>query len=259
MRARAALLALAITSSAFAKPPSPGEQCAAQAEAGQRLRASGSLRGAREKFTSCGGKSCPRTVQTDCARWLEEVSMSLPSAIFRAYGRDKAEILSANVTIDDEPTTTNGIPYVLDPGPHTLRIQTEDGTAEEKFLLVLGEKNRNVSLRVPSAEATPFPPPAPPPESAPVVLYVGVGLGLAAMTTGAILWGVGASDHSALQSSCAPAGVCSRDSVSSAQLKLIAGDLLFPVGLVLTGLAVYFIWQTPSATKSAYFQPWITF
>ncbi len=249
------------TSPAFAKRTSVAEQCARTAEEGQRSRAQGALRASRESFQTCARKGCPRAVQADCARWMEEVTESQPTVVIHAYGKDKVELESPRVSIDDADVVASGLALPLDPGAHVIRLRTDDGTVEQRVVLAEGEKNRVVSLTL-APKDPPVPPPPPPPKAAPVpVLTYALGGGAIVMLgTGAILWGVGASDHSALAASCAPGGTCSRSAVSSAKTELIVGDVLVAASVVLAAGAVYFFFTRKSDNvDTTAFEPVVRF
>jgi len=241
------------TSAAMAKKPSVAVQCAQTAEEGQRSRAQGALRSARDSFQSCARKGCPRAVQADCARWMEEVTESQPTVVIHAYGKDKAEIENAHVSVDDNDVVVNGMALSLDPGAHVIKLHTDDGTAEQRVVLAEGEKNRVVSLSLAPKETPPPPPPPPAEKSAPIPIltYALGGAAVVTFGTGAVLWGVGASDHSALAASCAPGGTCSRGAVSSAKTELVVGDVLAVTSLALAAGAVYFFLTRKSVTVDA--------
>ena len=262
--ARVAALSIAlltVDATAFAKRPSIAEQCARTAEEGQRSRAQGALRASRESFQTCARKGCPRAVQADCARWLDEVTESQPTVVIRAYGKDKAELENAHVLVDETETVANGLALPLDPGAHVIRLSTEDGTAEQRVVLTEGEKGRVVSLSLAPKEAPPLPPP-PPAQSppVPVLTYALGGAAIVTLGTGAVLWGVGASDRSGLAASCAAGGTCSRSAVSSAKTELVVGDVLVATSVLLAAGAVYFFLTRKSATvDSAAFEPVLRF
>ncbi len=250
--AKVSALAVALslgTAPAIAKRPSVAEQCARTAEEGQRSRAQGALRASRESFQTCARKGCPRAVQADCARWLDEVTESQPTVVIRAYGKDKEELSNPHVSVDETDVVANGLALPLDPGAHVIRLSTDDGTAEQRVVLTEGEKGRVVSLSLAPKEPPP-PPHPPPPTSAPIpVLTYALGGGaIVTLGTGAVLWGVGASDRSALAASCAPGGTCSRGAVSSARTELLVGDVLVVTSVLLAAGAVYFFLTRKSVT-----------
>jgi hypothetical protein len=239
------------------------EQCARTAEEGQRSRAQGALKDAREKFQTCARKGCPRAVQADCARWNDEVTESQPTVIIRAYGRNKDELANVHVLVDDTDVVLNGLALPLDPGAHSIRLSTEEGTTEQRVVLAAGEKNRAVSLSL----APKAPPPSQQhddsaPKSAPIPLttYVLGGAAVVTLGTGAVFWGIGSSDHAALAASCAPSGTCSRDSVTSAKTELVVGDVLMAATVVLAAGALYYALTRGSAQSTdARFDPVVRF
>lgn len=241
-----------VSSPALAKRPSVAVQCAQTAEEGQRSRAQGALRAARESFLTCARKGCPRAVQADCARWMEEVTESQPTVVIHAYGKNKAEIETPHVSVDENDVVLNGMALPLDPGPHVIRLQTDEGTTEQRVVLTEGEKNRVVSLSLAPKETPP--PPPPPIQKSPPIPVLTYGLGGAAIVTlgtGVVLWGLGASDHSALAASCAPGGTCARSAVSSARTELVVGDLLVATSVLLAAGAAYFFLNRKTDTVDA--------
>ena len=66
------------------------------------------------------------------------------------------------------------------------------------------------------------------------------GVAIASAGVGFVLWGVGTSEHSTLQNTCAAMHDCTSGQVDSSRDKLIVGDVLVGVGIVAAASAVYF-------------------
>jgi hypothetical protein len=66
------------------------------------------------------------------------------------------------------------------------------------------------------------------------------GGGGAVLATGLVFWSVAASDHSALATSCATTGSCSKDAVNGVKTRALVGDVLVGAGVLLVGAAIYF-------------------
>ncbi len=246
-------LALAASSSRAAAPPTArSEQCASAAEDGQRLQTSGKLLDARERFVSCAQSACPRRVQTDCIRWLEQTDEALPTLVVRLARAEGEELTSGDVRLDGRPIHPfDGLPIRLDPGPHKLEAEVGGATTSTTFVAVQGEKRKLVKLTMAPAPAR-AKAGAVPTQPAPWVTPVrwpgwtlalgGVALGGA----GGVLWGLGRSEHDALASSCGQTGTCAESSTRASQTKLVVGDVLVVTGVVALGLGIYFLVRPPT-------------
>jgi hypothetical protein len=254
--------ALAAGSSRAADPPTArNEQCASAAEDGQRLQASGKLLDARERFVSCGQSMCPRRVQADCIRWLEQTDEALPTVVVRVVRADGEELTSGDVRLDGRPVHPfDGLPIRLDPGPHKLEAQMGEPSASATFVAVQGEKRKLVKLTFapPAARGDAATRPAPPvitPVRWPgwTLLLGGVALG----GTGGVLWGLGRSEHDALASSCGQTGTCAESSTRASQTKLVVGDVLVLTGVVALGIGIYFMVRPPTHVRSGALAPFV--
>ncbi|NOU30204.1 MAG: hypothetical protein HOO96_20060 [Polyangiaceae bacterium] len=255
--------ALAAKSSRAADPPAArNEQCASAAEDGQRLQASGKLLDARERFVSCGQSTCPRRVQTDCIRWLEQTDEAMPTVVVRVVRADGEELTSGDVRLDGRPIHPfDGLPIRLDPGPHKLEAQMGESSTSATFVAVQGEKRKLVKLTFapPAARGDAATPRPPPPVVTPVrwpgwtLVLGGVALG----GTGGVLWGLGRSEHDALASSCGQTGTCAESSTRASQAKLVVGDVLVLTGVVALGIGIYFMVRPPTHVRSGALAPFV--
>jgi hypothetical protein len=228
----------------------PVDVCIAAAEDGQRLRLGAKLTGAREKLLACSQAECPAVLRGDCARWLAEIDLVLPSIVVRAVDGAGADVVDARVFVDDRMIAPrlDGTELHVDPGEHVLRFVGARGDAVEQRILVReGERHRVVTVVFPPPPIVPSvsrpdavdvvdAPPAPPPHRslvAPIAAFAGgaISLGIASY-----FWISGLADHDSLASSCAGTHSCSQASVTSAHDKLVIGDVAGGIGIGLAAL-----------------------
>jgi hypothetical protein len=245
--AAALAVSLAPTASRAAPPGASAEekqQCVDAYEQSQRLRRDGKLRAAHERLLVCSSRSCPEAAQLDCARWLAEVEQAQPGAVVTARGPGGQELTEIRVLVDGEVAADrlDGRSIAVDPGLHTLRVETAQGRSlEQSIMFREGEKFRAVEFTF-----SPAPAPAPPSASTsvpphpaeaeaprtgglPVASYVLGGLGVAAVTVGAVLDITGKDRETTLKNTCAPH--CSHSDVQAMRTQVLAGDVTLAVGL----------------------------
>lgn len=118
--------------------------------AAQRTRKEGKLLAAREHLLACSRELCMDIIERDCATWLGEVDQSTPTVVVFARDRWGDETLEVRVLIDGAIArdVLDAKAIAVDPGPHTFRFETVDGTpVEQKVILREGEKNRRLDVR----------------------------------------------------------------------------------------------------------------
>jgi hypothetical protein len=185
--------------------------CIAASTDGQTLRKQGKLLAARDEMIACARDACPSIVRSHCARWLAEVDAAIPSVVVRAVDAGGADMIGAHLSIDGRPAKLDGQAVRLDPGPHTVAIESDRGAhKEERVLLAEGETSRVVTLRFSPSGAPVLKDPAAALESpprarhAPVGAWVLGGIGVLALG-GATYFGLSAnSDLNELKTSCSP-------------------------------------------------------
>ena len=95
------------------------DQCASSYEEGQVARAESQLVKAREALSVCTRPECADLIRADCARWLAEVEVALPSVVLAASvnGRDVQDV---SVSVDGSALvpTLDGKAVVVEPGRH---------------------------------------------------------------------------------------------------------------------------------------------
>src|ERR1700733_3565339 len=70
-------------------------ECIRASNAGQEARRSGKLGDAALDFAQCSRPSCPGAVRRECARWVEEVELAMPTVVFAAtdaQGHDRRDV-----------------------------------------------------------------------------------------------------------------------------------------------------------------------
>ena len=251
-----------VAPSASATPASA--RCITAAEQGQQQRASGKLVAARHNFNTCTALECPSAVRRDCARWIEELDVAIPTITVRLEDGAGLDTSDGAVTMDGErwnpPSQGRATP--IDPGSHRF-VWDHDGTRIERTVVIHeGERNRSIELRAaPPPKATRAPDPRtsalPPPahedagKSPAPWIVGGVGLGVTAIGVG--LWLSGLSDHSSLTRTCAAEHTCATGDVDSAKTKLVVGDIMVGAGVLAIAGALYFILKSdpPPAAAAA--------
>jgi hypothetical protein len=244
------LAAAAVTVALCATPARADERkaCIAAADAGQTLRDQGKLVAARQSFVSCAGAACPTMVATQCATWLAEVTREIPTVIFRATAGSGADLIGAQVSIDDAPApiAVDGRAVPIDPGIHRLRFRhAGEADIRQEVVIRAGEKLRPVEVRFNAmaaagdAEARPSveaPPATPAPEKEepagfrfPLVAGLSLGVGAASFVAMGVLVGSASSDVNHLRATCA--GSCSPADVNSANSRIVAANVAMGVGI----------------------------
>jgi hypothetical protein len=234
-RAQLALLVLgavmcARRASPAEAPTDEKEACFRAVDDGQKLRANRKLIAARDAFIQCARSVCPALVRKDCAQWLSEVQVTLPSIVFGARDAQGKDLFDVHVSVDGNLLTDklDGTSVAVDPGQHVFRFEWEGhGAVEQPALIREGEKSRllTVSFPVSTRSARPIP--------VGVWIFGALGLvgggGFAAFA----LWGQ--SDVNNLRTTCAPA--CSASDVDSARTKVILANVSLGVGIASLGVA----------------------
>lgn len=125
------------------------QACLNASEKGQRSRASGKLRDAREQFLVCGAEGCPALVRKDCAQWQTELAAALPTVVFGAKDKQGRDLFDVTVTMDGEVLLKklDGKSITIDPGPHTFRFEAAGSPAvTERALVKEGERARVITV-----------------------------------------------------------------------------------------------------------------
>ncbi len=150
------------------------EQCVDAHSRGQDAREQGKLALARKIFLACAQSSCPNAVQSDCARFADDLTAQQPTIVLAARDADGHDLANTSVTIDGAlvASTLDGRPIEIDPGTHTVRFSHRGKDHVLTVVIGAGEKGRTVAARfdaarppTPSSRSTaaPTPPIAEPP------------------------------------------------------------------------------------------------
>lgn len=200
------VLVLSSVRSAGAAPTK--EECLEAHGRGQDQQESGHLGLARDSFAVCSQPSCPALVQSDCARFSEELARLSPSVTFAARDDGTNDLPDTEVYVDGAlvaHSLEEGRTFDIDPGKHTVRFIHRGRSVLLNVIISEGEHGRpviatfaerpepaTVGMSHEIAKAHGSAPPASVVESKrgafPLILAVGGG---AALATGAVLLGVG--------------------------------------------------------------------
>ena len=240
MRTESVCLAVLLATEAAAAQPE--SECVSAYEEGQRARNAQDLTGAREQFRRCAKSDCPPVAQSDCGEWLREVEKQIPTLILSARWSSGADIVRARVLLDDKVVSErlDGRPLAVNPGEHTLRLEVEGQSSEQRVVANQGEHDRVVRFTLTALTRPPPKRVASPPEpsSGPGPLPFALG-GVAVLALGGFSYFAikGRSDVSTLRESCAP--YCSQASLDHAKRELLVADILLGTAVVSAGAATY--------------------
>jgi hypothetical protein len=263
---------LLTTPGAYGAAPTK-EECLQAHSVGQDAREAGKFARAGELFLTCAQPACPTLVQSDCARFADELGKLQPTVTFAARDSAQNDLLDASVFVDGTLVAAHlgdGKAYEIDPGRHEVRFVHE---GKETVLMVVvnqGEKGRGiVGIFTLPPEAPPAPVgsaaliaarrPASVPKRAerarPAGPLVLAGLGGVAAVAGGVLLGVGLrkipSRCSLSTKECAATpNDPVLDQASSGVTMANAGGIIAAGGvLTLAGSLIWYFAQTPGAGR----------
>jgi hypothetical protein len=237
--------------------------CIAASEEAQQLRNAGKLIMAREQLGVCGRAVCPKVVQQDCTQWMSEVLALLPSVILAAKDAAGRDLVDVQVEVDGVAAaeTLDGRPMAIDPGVHTLTFQANGAPpVEERVVVRQGEKNRIITVTIPTGGAPREPAPpeatataaAPDPRpSAPVAAYVVGGLGVAALGAALFMTLDANADARNLRETCAPN--CAQDDVDAIERRQVLSGVTAAVGgaAVIAGIVLFLVHPRGGSSRAA--------
>jgi hypothetical protein len=193
--------ALTYGSRAEAAPPTKDE-CVEAHGRGQDAREKGQLADSKRLFLVCAQSSCPALLQSDCAKFGDELARTVPSVSFAARDARGADLLDTQVFVDGalvQSRLDEGKSYDLDPGKHTVRFVHAGKDVIQGIVVSSGEKGRAIvatfgdsSAAGVTNKATTNAEPSKPSRSA--VPLVVAALGGAAMIAGSVLLVSGLGD-----------------------------------------------------------------
>jgi hypothetical protein len=197
----------------------------------------------------------------DCVKWLAELDGQIPTIVLEARDDHGGDLADVRVEVDSRPVQNYaaGRPFELDPGRHVLRVESGGQSVEKELVAIEAEKDRRLSVTVPSSRAaflaTParLPPaiPATLPERRPVpaLAYVFGGLGAAALVSFASFDTIGFAEHQHLRTTCGPS--CTPSQVTPIRTEYAIGDTSLLVSVASLVTASVLVLTRPRATSAA--------
>ena len=233
---------LGASATAEAAPPTK-EECIETHSRAQDSRDRGQLADAKRLFLLCAQQSCPALIQSDCAKFGEDLSRSVPSVSFSARDPKGNDLPDTQVFVDGNLIASrldDGKAHDVDPGKHSIRFVRGSKEATVSVVVAVGERGRNINAVIGDAgsagsvsqDTGPHPvESAPKAPSRPILPLVVAGIGGAALVTGGVLALVGLGN------------VPSQCTTSPRECAAPPGDKVFSdaksaINLANTGLAV---------------------
>ena len=267
-RARPALSAVILAVLVLALAPreafaSEKERCVGAFDRGQKAQSDRALRRAETELLVCAQDACPSVLRADCIQVLSEVRAALPTVVLSAndgHGHDLTEVA---VGVDGESMVKklDGTAISLDPGPHTIRFETPGAKAVMiPVTIYQGEKNRRISVSLPSGEPDrpSTPRPITPEGTAPSRSAIGFALPGALVAVGAASLIVAGASRAAfdsrvetLRGTCAPE--CTQNDRQDLSRTLTRSNVALGVGIGALGFAVvtWFLTAPDSPSKAS--------
>lgn len=157
----AALAAVSFTHVHASAAPPTKEECIDAHSKAQDLQQSSQLAEAKRLFLVCAQASCPALVQSDCAKYGEELGRTVPSVSFSARDAKGADLFDTQVFVDDKLVASRldeGKAYDIDPGKHTVKfVRAGVDPVVVTVVATVGEKGRNISATFGGGSAQPSP------------------------------------------------------------------------------------------------------
>jgi hypothetical protein len=156
----AVLLAATHATPASAADDDPLMQCIAASNKGLDLRKQGKLIEARRELAACAAPSCSAEISGVCQKRIAEINAALPSMIFLPRDGAGKDMLGVRMTIDGQgpPVVLDGRPVVVDPGPHTFKLEVDGVEPVTRSLIVAeGAKDRQERVDMGPAPAATAP------------------------------------------------------------------------------------------------------
>jgi len=140
-------IASSLSSPLVSAEPISKDQCIDAHSRGQDAKEQGKFSLARKLFLTCEQPSCPPLVQSDCARFADDLTHQQSSLTFAARDAQGGDLPDTAVYVDDNLIVTrleDGKPHDVDPGKHIVRFTS--GGKDQTVMLVVGtgEKGRPV-------------------------------------------------------------------------------------------------------------------
>jgi hypothetical protein len=226
------------------------EECARQAERGQRLRDAGKLLAAKPLLLECSESVCPAIIRVACERWEEDVVSETPSVIVRARDASGTSVSDVTVRVDGERVAErlDGQPISIDPGSHRFEFSHAGSPLlSDEVVIAVGERDHALPIRFASDAETPVP-------LAPLVADGGagrthrkplnypawtfVGVSLTAVGIFAYLGATGLTEAHSHDVTCG--SQCPPSSFNDASSRFLWADVSLGIAAAAAGAAVWF-------------------
>ncbi len=231
-----------------AHPGDAKEACLQAHREGQELRSVSKVLAARNKFLQCAGSTCPPLVQQDCAAWLSEVQLSIPSVVIAAADAGGRELTNVRVRVDGRPIAErlDGKAIELDPGAYHFRFERQGSEPQQiEVVLQTGVKNHSLSVVLRDVGQPGEPTRAGPPAAAFVLGSVSA---LAFISFGVFAI-AGERRYRELKSDCAPR--CDPAGADSVRSSFLAADISLAIAALSGAGATYLFLSRPSLEPKA--------
>jgi hypothetical protein len=238
----------------------------------QVQKKAGKLREAKKNLLVCAQKSCPGFINSECAKWLNDVESTLPTIVIAASDAKGNDLTDVSVSSDGQQLADKlgGMALEVDPGKHTLRFEHAGAEPVEKKVLIReGEKARVIKVQFGSPEEAAA---AQPKQgaasgggaagvdtssggSSKTLAYVLGGVGIVGLGSFAYFGLTGSSQKSDLLKHCKN-NVCDlpQDQIdskrSAVKTKFLIADVSLGVGVVSLGLATYFFLKPDHSSEA---------
>lgn len=255
----AVVLALAASGPAEAGEEEKTAACVSAFDAAQLRRDELRLLDAREALRACARDECPEIVRRKCRDWLVEVEAQVPSLAVAVAEEDGRDVATARLSVDGvlAAERLGGAAIEIDPGPRRIRIEHPDGRAVEATVVVVqGEKNRVVRLRLPTLAGRAARPSPPRPlavaerRSISPVAWGAFGVSAAALIVGSVAGGLAFARTADLEERCATAPGCDQgdiDAVKPLAHLSTAGFAVAGAGAAVGVVALALTWPTSAS------------
>ncbi len=224
----------------------PARGCAEAFDLAQQARDEGRYRHARMQFVACAQDRCPREIAADCVAGLSELDKLAPTVVVGARDARGRDLVTVRVSIDGVAVLErlDGLPTMVDPGPHTFRYEVPGERAQEEQVVIrAGEKNRVLSVTFDGTS-----PQAATSAGVPVATWVLGGVSVAALASWGIFGAMAVSDYRDCDARFATPSACTDRELDGVVRSSVVADVSLVAGVVTAGLAAYFFFTRPHGT-----------
>lgn len=241
------------------------DECLAAHREAQSLRKQLNLRESRELLSDCSHDACPGPVKRDCMRWIDDITLQMPSVVFRVDMGSDAPSSKIKIYVDSQLLfdALPGRAVEMNPGTYRFRFVLDtDETVEQEVVLAEGEKFKNVAVRfesakqatagsLPSSGSTSTPlvtnePVSTQTRPVPLATYIFAGVGAAAAVNFGI-WAIWSESlRSELKRDCAP--TCEQEYVDRVRTRGYVADISLGVSVASFAGATILYFARPTVT-----------